>query len=259
MPVESQPASQTPLRADFSLTLRLALPLIVAEVGWMSMGIVDTIMVGRLPDSAVAIGATGLGQSLYHSIAIFGGGLLLGLDTFVSHAYGREDLNDARLSLVNGLFLAFALTPILMLAVSFWPPLMHHFGISAELVEPMRPFLRALNWGTLPLLAYFALRRYLQAVSMVLPIMFALISANIVNAIGDWALIYGHLGLPAMGITGSGWATCVARIYMAGVLVVTLLWVESKRSLPRWTSEVRIDLSRVVALLKLGAPAASPR
>jgi MATE family multidrug resistance protein len=239
------------------LTLRLALPLIIAEIGWMSMGIVDTIMVGRLPDSAVAIGATGLGQSLYHSIAIFGGGLLLGLDTFVSQAYGRKDLNDARLSLVNGVFLAVALTPILMLIALCWPPLMQHFGISAELVEPMRPFLRALNWGTLPLLAYFALRRYLQAVNVVIPIMFALISANMVNLVGDWALIYGHLGLPAMGITGSGWATCVARIYMAGVLVVTLLWVESKRSLPRWTGEVRVNLRRVAALLKLGTPAAT--
>ena len=257
MLVESQPASRTLLRDDFFLTLRLALPLIIAEVGWMSMGIVDTIMVGRLPDSAVAIGATGLGQSLYHSLAIFGGGLLLGLDTFVAQAYGRKDLHDARISLVNGLFLALALTPILMLAVSFWPPLMQHFGISAELVEPMRPFLHALNWGTLPLLTYFALRRYLQAENVVLPIMFALISANVVNAIGDWALIYGHLGLPAMGIIGSGWATCVARIYMAGVLAVTLLWVESKRSLPRWAGAVRIDLRRVTALLKLGAPAAT--
>jgi multidrug resistance protein, MATE family len=257
MPVESQPVSLTLMRADFVLTLRLALPLIIAEVGWMSMGIVDTVMVGRLPDSAVAIGATGLGQSLYHSIAIFGGGLLLGLDTFVSQAYGRKDLNDARLSLVNGLFLALVLTPILMLTVSFWPPLMQRFGISAELVEPMRPFLRALNWGTLPLLTYFALRRYLQAENVVVPIMFALISANVVNAVGDWALIYGHLGLPAMGITGSGWSTCVARIYMAGVLVVTLLWVESKRSLPRWAGVVRIDLRRIAALLKLGAPAAA--
>jgi MATE family multidrug resistance protein len=257
MPVESQPVSLTPMRADFVLTLRLALPLIIAEVGWMSMGIVDTVMVGRLPDSAVAIGATGLGQSLYHSIAIFGGGLLLGLDTFVSQAYGRKDLNDARLSLVNGLFLALVLTPVLMLTVSFWPPLMQRFGISAELVEPMRPFLRALNWGTLPLLTYFALRRYLQAENVVFPIMFALISANVVNAVGDWALIYGHLGLPAMGITGSGWSTCFARVYMAGVLVVTLLWVESKRSLPRWAGVVRIDLRRIAALLKLGTPAAA--
>lgn len=257
MPVESQPVYAISQREDFFLTLRLALPLIVAEVGWMSMGIVDTIMVGRLPNSAVAIGATGLGQSLYHSIAIFGAGLLLGLDTFVSQAYGREDLNDARLSLVNGLFLAIILTPILMLVASVWPPLMQHFGISSELVEPMRPFLYALNWGTLPLLAYFALRRYLQAQNVVFPIMFALISSNIVNLVGDWALIYGHLGLPAMGITGSGWATCIARIYMAGVLAVTLFWVESKRTGPTWAGAIRIDLHRAWALLKLGAPAAT--
>jgi len=257
MRVKSSKMPGAVLRTDFLLTFRLALPLIVAEVGWMSMGIVDTIMVGRLPNSAVAIGSTGLGQSLYHSVAIFGGGLLLGMDTFVAQAYGREDLDDARHSLVNGLFLAFALTPVLMLAVSFWPALMQRFGISVELVGPMRPYLQALNWGTLPLLAYFALRRYLQAVNVAHPIMFALVSANIINAIGNWVLIYGHFGFRAMGITGSGWSTCVARIYMAFVLVVTLLWVESKRSLPNWISASRIDARRISALLKLGAPAAT--
>ncbi len=257
MPAKSNHPSLALWRHDFRLTLHLALPLIFAEVGWMSMGIVDTIMVGRLPNSAVAIGATGLGQSLYHGVAIFTGGLLLGMDTFVAHAYGREDLDDARHSLVNGLFLAFALTPVLMLAVSFWPALMQRFGISPELVEPMRPYLRALNWGSLPLLAYFALRRYLQAVNVAHPIMFALISANLVNAFGNWVLIYGHLGFRAMGIAGSGWSTCWARVYMAGCLAITLLWVESKRLRPGWAGMMRIDVSRMAALLKLGAPAAS--
>ena len=107
------------IRREIPLMLQLPLPLVFAEIGWMAMGIVDTIMVGRLPNSAVAIGATGLGQSLYHSIAIFGGGLLLGMDTFVSHAFGREDIQDARHTLVNGVFIAFLLTPVLMLAVSF--------------------------------------------------------------------------------------------------------------------------------------------
>jgi multidrug resistance protein, MATE family len=244
-------------REDVRLTVRLALPLVFAEIGWMSMGIVDTIMVGRLPNSAVAIGATGLGQSLYHSLAIFGGGLLLGLDTFVSQAFGREDLDDARHSLANGLVLACALTPLLMIAVSFWPPLMQMFGISPELVEPMRPFLRALNWGSLPLLAYFALRRYLQAVNVAHPIMFALISANLVNAFGDWILIYGHLGFRAMGIEGSGWSTCVARVYMALVLAVTLLHVEAKRGLAGWSRRMFLDPSRLRELLQLGAPAAT--
>jgi multidrug resistance protein, MATE family len=242
-------------RGDFRLTLRLALPLIFAEIGWMSMGIVDTIMVGRLPSSAVAIGATGLGQTLYHSIAIFGSGLLLGMDTFVAQAYGREDLRDARHSLVNGLSLAFVLAPALMLAISFWPALMRQFGISVELLAPMSSYLWALNWGTLPLLAYFALRRYLQAMNVANPIMFALVSANLVNLLGDWVLIYGHLGFRARGIPGSGWATCWARIYMATFLAATLLWAESKRVMPNWS--VRIDIARMVALLRLGAPAAT--
>jgi MATE family multidrug resistance protein len=245
-----------PRREDFRLTVRLAVPLILAEIGWMSMGIVDTIMVGRLPDSAIAIGATGLGQSLYHSLAIFGGGLLLGLDTLVAQAYGREDLHDARHSLANGIFLAFVMTPLFMFTTSFWPGLMQRFGISPELVEPMRPFLRALNWGTLPLLAYFALRRYLQAVNVATPIMFAVVSANLINALGNWALIYGHLGFRAMGITGSGWSTSLSRVYMVFVLAVTLAWVERKR--PRVEGhDIRIDVKRIRDLLKLGVPAAT--
>jgi len=219
------------------------------------MGIVDTIMVGRLPNSAVAIGATGLGQTLYNSIAIFGSGLLLGMDTFVSQAHGREDLDDARHSLVNGLLLAFMLSPLLMLAISLWPALMQRFGISVELLAPMRSYLWALNWGTLPLLAYFALRRYLQAVDVANPIMFALVTANIVNLLGDWALIYGHLGFRAMGVPGSGWATCWARVYMAAFLAATLLRVESRRLLCHW--KIQADAGRVVALLKLGVPAAT--
>src|SRR5215469_8342049 len=243
-----------PLARDFRLTLHLALPLIIAEVGWMSMGVVDMIMVGRLPNSAVAIGATGLGQSLYHVVAIFGSGLLLGMDTFVAHAFGREDLHDARGTLVNGLVLALLLAPILMISVSFWPEWMQRFGISVELVGPMRPFLMALNWGTLPLLGYFALRRYLQAVNVALPIMFALVSANLVNAFLDWVLIYGHLGFRAQGIVGSGWSTCLARIYMLLILAITLVMVESKRhtsaSVPHWTRSVRVEAATMWALLK---------
>jgi MATE family multidrug resistance protein len=119
----------------------------------------------------------------------------------------------------------------------------------------MRPFLWALNWGTLPLLAYFALRRYLQAVNVTTPIMFALISANLINAFGDWVLIYGHLGFRAMGIAGSGWSTALARVYLAAVLAITVLRVESKRGLAfvPW----RIDFGRMLALLRLGVPAAA--
>ncbi len=70
--------------------------------------------------------------------------------------------------------------------------------------------------------------------------MFAVVSANIVNALGDWLLIYGHWGFPAMGIEGSGWSTFLARVYMALVLAGTLLWVETKRKNARHS--LRIDM-----------------
>ena len=71
--------------------LRIAVPLALAELGWMSMGVVDTIMVGRLPDSAVSIGAASVGSALFYSFAIFGIGLMSGLDTLVSQAFGAND------------------------------------------------------------------------------------------------------------------------------------------------------------------------
>jgi MATE family multidrug resistance protein len=244
------------LSRQFVPTLRLALPLAFAELAWMSMGIVDTIMVGRLPNSAIAIGATGLGETLYNALAIFAASLLLGMDTFVAQAFGREDLRDARRTLVSGSFLALLIAPVLMLSALAWPALMRRFGISAELVDPMTPFLRALNWGSLPLLGYFALRRYLQAMSVVHPITFAFVSANLINLVGDWALIYGHLGFRAMGITGSGWATCIARVYLLLVLLIAVWWAERKRESGTWREAVHLNFERTKQLLRLGIPAA---
>jgi multidrug resistance protein, MATE family len=93
---------------------KLAIPLVLAELGWMTMAIVDTMMVGRQADSAEAIGAVSLGSILYNAVAIFGTGMMLGLDTLVSHSYGAGDVEDCHRSLVNGVYLTLGIGPILM-------------------------------------------------------------------------------------------------------------------------------------------------
>src|SRR5258708_23273506 len=92
--------------------LRLALPLVLAELGWMAMGIVATMFVGRI--GAEAIGAVGLGAQVYYAIAICFGCILLGMDTVVARAHGAGDAARARMWLVNGLWSAAALTPLVM-------------------------------------------------------------------------------------------------------------------------------------------------
>ncbi len=234
--------------------LRLATPLVMAELGWMSMGIVDTMMVGRV--SAEAIGAVSLGGILFYTVAMFGSGLMLGLDTLVSQSYGARRLMDCHRSLISAVYFCLPLAPILMLLVWCWVPLLARFGINPAVLSQTVPYLMALLWSTLPLLLYFALRRYLQAMDRVTPIMFALITANLVNVAGNWILVYGHLGAPAMGAEGSGWATCASRVYMVLVLVVYLFYDAARNRTGLFLAPLAIDLERIRELVRLGFPAA---
>lgn len=237
--------------------LHLAIPIVTAEVGWMFMGIVDTIMVGHQRDSAVAIGAVSLSSILYYVVGIFGTGLMLGLDTLVSQSYGAGDLEDAHRSLVNGVYLSLGMTPVLMGLVWLWEPILRPFGIEAAVMGQAIPYLRALNWGTLPLLLYFVFRRYLQGVNLAKPVMFSLISANVVNFVGNWVLIYGHWGIRAMGTVGSGWSTSIARTYMAGVLMGYAVYHDMRHKTGLRRASRRPHFGRLWRLLNLGFPAAS--
>lgn len=245
------------IRQEWRPMLRLAAPLALTELGWLAMGFVDTVMVGRLPDSATAIGAVSLGTTLFYTIGIFGSGIFLGLDTIVAQAYGAGRIEECHHTLWNALYMACALSPILMLVVLACVPFFPDFGLSAALVSATVPFLQALVWSTLPLALYFVLRRYLQSMGIVKPVVFALVSANLVNVIGNYGLIYGHFGFRAMGVTGSGWSTCLSRVYMALVLALAAIYYNRRRHSGLWRASRRIVSSRWKEMLRLGFPAAS--
>lgn len=222
----------------------------------MSMAIVDTMMVGRLPNSAVAMGAVSLSSAVFMVLALFGEGLLLGLDTLVSQAFGAGQREDCHRSLVNGVYLSLALTPLLSAPIFFMPQFLRAIHVAPELASETIPYTNALTWSLFPLLLYFAVRRCLQAMNMVRPVAFALVTANLVNALFNWMLIYGKLGAPAMGTVGSGWSTAIARAYMAAVLIGYLFWYDHKHRTELLKTPVDIDLRRIKRLIALGIPAA---
>ena len=165
-------STQIDLKRELRSLLALAIPVILSELGWMSMSIVDTIMVGRL--SAEAIGAVGMGNAIYYAPALFGIGLLLGLDTLVSQAYGRGDFDECHRWLSQAVYIAIAFTPFLMIFLWSAPFAFPYLGVNAAVSQQTSDYLRVLNWGTLPLLLYAAFRRYLQGVKRVGPVTFAL-------------------------------------------------------------------------------------
>ena len=251
--------------------LRLAGPVVLAEIGWMSMGLVDTMMVGPLGPAAIA--ATGLGSGVFSAIAIFGMGLMLGLDALVSQAYGAGDREECVRWLRHGVWLAIATGPLIMVLTWLAYLSLDRWGLHPEIQPLVQRYVRVIAVGAWPLLVYAAFRRYLQGIHVVRPIMLALVSANIVNAAGNWLLIYGHLGFPALGVEGSAWATSLARAYMAAFLYFAIRREHHARvrlkADSRWrpasagpatdgVAAVRtgFEMARIRRLIALGFPAA---
>ena len=243
--------------------LRIAIPVVMAELGWMAMGVVDTIMVGPLGPQAIS--AAGVGNSMHIAFAIFGMGVLLGLDTLVSQAFGARNIRECHRLFFDGMSVAGLMAlPILGLLAMVWfaiPSLGFH-----PAVEPLlESYFGIMILSTPFLLAYATCRRYLQGMHAVTPVMFALVTANLINAGGNWVLIYGHFGFPALGVAGSAWATVISRAYMLSVLLIAVWWVDRKRTREAgedtheslWHVEWRFDTGRLRRLLALGLPAAS--
>lgn len=234
--------------------LALAAPVVAAELGWVTMGIVDTIMVGRLGPHA--IGAAGLASNLFFTIAVFAMGLLLGLDPLVAQAFGARRLDECHRWLVDGVWLGLLVSVPLVLFILGLARSLGSWGFPPEVLALTRPYLGILAWSLPALLAYAAFRRYLQAMNIVRPVMFALVAANVVNVIGNWIFIFGHLGMPALGMRGSAYSTLVARIFMAGFLFVVIVRHEAHVTPGLRDTALHFDYPRLRRLFIIGFPAA---
>ena len=147
--------SWSTFRSELRPTLHLALPLVLAEIGWISMAIVDTMTVGRLPNSAQAIAAVSISSGLYLVFVFFGEGLLIGLDTLVSQSFGAGRRDDCYHSLVNGVYLSFALAPFLLVPAFLLPRFFADFGVAPDIAVLATPYMHTLTISLIPLLLYF--------------------------------------------------------------------------------------------------------
>jgi MATE family multidrug resistance protein len=216
-------AAILPARSSLRELLQLAFPVVVVQVGLMLMGVVDSIMVGRV--SAAALAGVALGNVYFFAFAIFGTGVVMALDPVVSQAVGADDEPAIARAVQRGLLLSALLTIPVSIPLCFAGPVLALLGQPADAVPIAHSYTLRIVPSIFPFFAFIVFRQTLQAMGRLAPIVWLTVLANVLNTWLDWSLVYGHFGMPALGANGAAWATTISRWAMM-VGLVAVAWPE---------------------------------
>jgi MATE family multidrug resistance protein len=233
-------------------TLRLSVPIIFAQLGFVLMGVADTVMIGELGSTNVA--AAGISVSIYFLVVIIGLGTMTAISPMVSKAAGAGDYNLCGMTTKAGVTVALLMSLVLM-AVLFL--MIAFFGIFQQppaVTAMAKEFLFLLTLSTPPLLIFSALKSFTDALTHTRFAMYISISGLLVNVFFNWLLIGGNFGFPAWGLNGAGLATLIARLYM---MVAIILVIRKNPVFKLYFERPTFFFSPLVIrnILKLGLPA----
>lgn len=247
--------SFSPYLREVRPTLALALPIMVGQVSQILIGVTDSVMIGHA--GTVPLAASAFGMSIFTIFYVVGIGLMLPVSIFVARAQGANEPGETTEYLRHGIFLALLVGALETLVLAGLGAQLHRFGQPPEVLAIVRPFFLLIGGSITPVLVYLVFRQFAEALGRPWAPMFIILGDVALNAALNWILIYGNLGAPALGLTGAGIATLIARC--AGTLAIVVWVLRDSQLRAYWPTRWWRPLSkaRVSAMLHVGVPAAS--
>ncbi|HTY64897.1 MAG TPA: MATE family efflux transporter [Acidobacteriota bacterium] len=232
--------------------LKLAIPLVLTQAGQMTVLLIDTAMVGHV--STAALAAASFASNTYIVIMLFGFGVFMGITPLVSHARGAGRDQQAAAIMKDG----FAFSALLIVGVTLvglsvtW--LMPYMGQTRDVLRLAVPFYRLLVLSTIPFLLFTLLKQIGEGLSNTVMAMVATITANLINVVFNYLLIFGKLGFPKLGLLGSGYATLIARIAMPMLLYAGFMTLKPIRHYFTLMRAARVTLHGIRKIFNVGLP-----
>jgi multidrug resistance protein, MATE family len=193
--------------------LKLAVPVMLSNLGHVLMGVSDNVMVGHI--DSLSLAAAGLATVAFNVLLLFGIGVSYAITSLVAEAAGERNELRIILTLRHGLVINFVNGVFLALIVFTGKNMLFHIGQPEEVVVRSIPYLNIIMFSLIPALIFQSFKQFAEGLGNTRIALVVIIAANILNIILNYGLIFGHLGLPAMGLEGAGWATFVSRVFMA--------------------------------------------
>ena len=209
------------IQAELSKTIKLAYPVIIGQLGIIMMGVVDSIMVGRL--GSVPLAAASLGNSLIFLILIIGIGSSIVVSPLVAILVGGKRYSECgvyfRQSLLVNIVLSFLMIGVVLIGVNF----IKYLNQPPEVIELTIIYMSIVGLSAFPLMIFQSYKQFIEGLSVMKPAMIISLLANLINAFVNWVLIFGELGFPKLGLAGAAWATFASRAFMAVVIMIYVM------------------------------------
>lgn len=237
--------------------LKLAIPVMLTQVGQVSVNLFDNIIVGRLL-GAESLAAVSLGNSVFFSIFVFALGFSFAIPPLVSEAHSKNDHERINSVFRHGFVINLGIGILLMLVLFLAMPLLYHLDQPIEVIPKTAGFLSIMTISIVPFMVFQTLREVSEGLSYTIGVTKATIIANIINIILNYVFIKGLFGISPMGVQGSALASLIARIFMMVFLYFVLLKQEKTR---RYIKDFSLKISSFSKamfekMLKLGIPTA---
>ncbi len=243
------------IRKELGPTLSLAAPIMAGQLAQMLIGLADTLMVGQV--SVTALAACAFANNIIYIPFLFALGLLTSTAVLTSQAVGAKEDENAAETLRHGLILAVFVGVLCLLGLLAFLPAAPHLGQPPEVVAHALKYFVIVSVSLVPALVSAALKNHCEALNLPWLAFWVTMGGVVLNVFLNWVLIFGHLGAPALGLDGAGWATLIARAAV-GVALFFLILFLPRFAATRPSSWLRaLHREKLARLFAIGVPSGS--
>lgn len=242
-------------KPHYASILKLALPIVISQLGYILVQFADNVMVGQYGgDDPLPLAAVSFGVMTSFIFFLGGQGLTLGLTPLIGEQFARGDKLRSAAYLKHSLLL-FPLLGILFVGLQLtFEPLLYYMGQPVEVVDAAVPYYRIMAYSIFPVLLFSAFKNFLDGVGNTFVPMVIMMFCNVLNIFFNWIFIYGKMGAPEMGIEGAALATFISRICMPVLGAGYFIIHHKYRSYTSLFSAIKLRGIYLRSLLKMGAP-----
>lgn len=215
-------AALQPVSLHVRENLKLAVPVMLSNLGHVLMGLCDNVMVGHV--SALSLAAAGLANVAFNVLLLFGIGVSYAITPLVATADGEGNDKQITDTMRHGLVVNVVNGILLACVVVFGKDVLYHLNQPREVITLSLPYLSIITFSLIPVLIFQSFRQFAEGMSNTRIALIVVLGSNLLNVILNYILIYGHLGFPALGLNGAGYATFISRIIMAVGIIVYLYY-----------------------------------